>query len=155
GPGRAPIQLAPPSEPDVILPWAASPDGRAIAYVSGTGVWDSSPEGTPPTLALWMVNADGTNRRKIVDMLPPSGIDTTPSGPDQHLIRALTTMQAPAWSPDGSSLAFVPAHEDEVALYTATPAGQVTRLTAADSLKKSPRWSHDGRLVAVMTTNGF
>ncbi|HEU5097482.1 MAG TPA: hypothetical protein VFU22_00450, partial [Roseiflexaceae bacterium] len=105
GGGAAPINLADPTEPSALLPWAASPDGKTIALVAGRGVWFKF-EGSP-SLALWLVGADGTNPRKIQDLLPPRGVDLTPGGEEAfNLIPALTVQQKLAWSPDGQVLAF-------------------------------------------------
>ena len=154
-----PVRLVAAPEPHASLPWAASPDGATIAYVSGTAVWNNSPQyaapGAQPTLALWMVQADGSNARKIQDLLPPRGVDVTPGGDDMDLLQALTNYQDLAWSPDGRQVAFVSAQDNQVDLYAATPDGQVTRLTASADLKKSPRWSPDSAMVAAMTTTGF
>jgi Tol biopolymer transport system component len=154
GGSTPPINLADPTEPSALLPWAASPDGKTIALVSGTGVWFKF-EGDP-SLALWLVGADGSNPRKIQDLLPPRGVDTTPGGDDAfNLIPALTIQQKLAWSPDGQLVAFVSAHQDQVDLYAAALDGAVTRLTDTPRLEQGPRWSPDGALVAYRTTSGF
>jgi WD40 repeat protein len=155
GPGQPPIQLAGPTEPGVVLPWAAAPDGRTIALVSGVGVWDT-PSDKPPALALWLVGSDGTNRRKIQDLLPPRGVDLTPGGADAfNLLPALTSQQELAWSPDGGLVAFVSAHESQVDLYAATMDGKVARLSNTPALEQGPRWSPDGTRVAYRTAAGF
>lgn len=157
GQGR-PVLLAPATEPNVSLPWAASPDGRTIAYVSGVGVWDYSPPGVKPQLALWMVGADGSNRRKIQDLLPPRKVDTTPgSGDEFDLLPSLIVDQALEWSPDGSLLAFVSAHErmEGGDLYVATPGGSIRRITNTSQLERGPMWSPDSLRVAYYTASGF
>jgi len=72
GTGRPPISLTEPTDPSALLPWAAAPDGKTIAVVRGIGLWGESHEN--PTLALWLVGADGSNLRKIQDLLPPRGM---------------------------------------------------------------------------------
>jgi dipeptidyl aminopeptidase/acylaminoacyl peptidase len=151
-----PVQLALPTEPRVTLPWAASPDGQVVAYVSGTGVWDFSPADSPVALALWLVNGDGSNRRKVLDLLPARGVDLTPMGDDSDLILAVSNYQELAWSPDGTRLAFVSAHEDQVDLYTlGRDGGPPTRLTHTPALEQGPRWSPNSALLACKTTQGF
>jgi hypothetical protein len=71
GQGPASLVIAPGSAPD----W--SPDGRELVYGRGDPVED----------AVWLANADGTNKR----MLAPSG----------------GTTSTPAWSPDGTEIAWV------------------------------------------------
>lgn len=153
-----PVLLAPATEPNVSLPWAASPDGRTVAYVSGVGVWDYSPPGVKPQLAVWMVGADGSNRRKIQDLLPPRKMDTTPGGGDEFdLLPSLIVDQTLEWSPDGSLLAFVSAHErmEGGDLYVATPGGSIRRITNTPQLERGPMWSPDSLRVAYYTASGF
>jgi dipeptidyl aminopeptidase/acylaminoacyl peptidase len=154
GPGAPPIVLADPTEPAAQLPWAASPDGKTIAIVTGKGLWYQF--SAPVSLALWLVSSDGTNARKIQDLLPPRGVDLTPGGDDAfNLVPALTSEQRLAWSPDGALVAFVSAHEGQVDLYSAALDGTVARLTDTPALEQGPAWSPDGALVAYRTTSGF
>jgi Tol biopolymer transport system component len=155
GPGQAPINLADPTEPGALLPWAASPDGRTIAIVSGHGIWNPKSIESP-SLALWLVSSDGANPRKIQDLLPASGVDQTPGGDAAfNLLPALTGLQRLAWSPDGALVVFASSHEGQVDLYTATLDGAVTRLTETPTLEQGPTWSPDGAKVAYRTTTGF
>jgi WD40 repeat protein len=154
GTGQPPIGLTGPTEPAALLPWAAAPNGKTIAVVLGTGLWDDLHEN--PTLALWLVEADGSNLRKIQDLLPPRKVDLTPGGDDAfNLLPALTLYQELAWSPDGQMIAFVSAHQDQVDLYTASLDGTVARLTNTPRLEQGPRWSPDGAQIAYRTTAGF
>jgi WD40 repeat protein len=154
GTGQPPIGLTGPTEPAALLPWAAAPNGKTIAVVLGAGLWDEFHEN--PTLALWLVEADGSNLRKIQDLLPPRSLDLTPGGDDAfNLLPALTFYQQLAWSPDGQLIAFVSAHHDQVDLYTASLDGTVARLTDTPRLEQGPHWSPDGALIAYRTTSGF
>lgn len=157
-PGRPPIQLAAPTEPSAVLPWAAAPDGKTIAFVSGTGVWPYSYRDAPdatPALALYMVDADGSHTRKIQDLLPSRSLDLTPGSGDWFDLLPPLNQEQLAWSPDGSQLAFVSAHEGQVDLYATTRDGAITRLTRTPELELNPRWSPDGKLVACVTTHGL
>jgi dipeptidyl aminopeptidase/acylaminoacyl peptidase len=154
GAGQPPTRLTDPTEPAARLPWAASPDGKTIAVVTGSGLWNQFQDN--PTLALWLVAADGSSSRKIQDLLPPRGVDPTPGGDDAfNLVPALTSHQELAWSPDGQLLAFVSAHQGHVDLYTVALDGAVARLTETPRLEQGPRWSPDGALIAYRTTSGF
>ena len=154
GAGEQPIELAEPSEPEAVLPWAASPDGKTIAVVTGAGLWYRF-HGNP-TLALWLVGADGSSPRKVQDLLPPRGVDLTPGGDDAfNLVPALTGEQKLAWSPDGQLVAFVSAHEGQVDLYAAGLDGALRRLTDTPALEQGPVWSPDGVLLAYRTASGF
>ncbi|WP_434387820.1 TolB family protein [Melittangium boletus] len=70
---------------------AISPDGRRVAYVETT---QSTGARTGPWHVLWVVNADGTDRRLLVDLdlLFPGGLPRT---------------GALLWSSDGRHLAYV------------------------------------------------
>lgn len=152
--GAQPVELTEPAEPEAVLPWAASPDGKTIAVVTGTGLWYQLHEN--PSLALWLVGADGSNPRKVQDLLPPRGVDLTPGGDDAfNLVPALTGEQRLAWSPDGQLVAFVSAHEGQVDLYTASLDGAFARITDTPALEQGPVWSPDGVLLAYRTTSGF
>lgn len=154
GPGSQPVSLTEPTEPEALLPWAASPDGRTIAVVAGTGLWYQFHD--TPALALWLVGADGASRREVTSLLPPRGVDPTPGGDDAfNLVPALTSQQRLAWSPDGRLLAFVSAHEGQVDLYTAALDGAVARVTSTPRLEQGPQWSPDGALLGYRTTSGF
>lgn len=154
-----PVQLAPASEPGALIPWAASPDGRLIAFVSGSAVWPYSYRDAPdaaPSLALWLVGSDGSNPRKIQSLLPPRTLDLAAGSADQfNLLPALTAEQRLAWSPDGSRVAFVSAHESQIDLYAAARDGSVARLTSTPQIETQPRWSPDGGRIACLTTDGL
>jgi len=76
---------------------------------------------------------------------------------DIHTIRAdgtgvrllLSQAHSPAWSPDGSRLAFVSARSGDEEIYVANADGRgVRRLTRSAGADLSPAWSSDGRQLA-------
>ena len=76
--------------------------------------------------AVWTIRADGTGARKLIP-------------------RAY----APAWSRDGSRVAFVSARSGDEELYTANADGSgVRRLTRRSGPDLTPAWSPDGRRIA-------
>lgn len=74
---------------------------------------------------IWTIGADGTRARLLV-----------------------RGAYAPAWSPDGSRLAFVSGRSGSEEIYVARADGSgVTRLTRLPGADLSPAWSSDGRRI--------
>lgn len=98
-----------------------SPDGRTIAYTSSR---DSGCR-LPPCPGLWIMNADGTNERRL-------------AGGDGQVVY-------PTWAPDGSKIAFdrfgeVPGPQ----IYTINRDGSdETRVTNNPVGSYAPEWSPD------------
>ncbi|MGC4047693.1 MAG: hypothetical protein QM758_28200 [Armatimonas sp.] len=96
---------------------AVSPDGATIAFIRTSG------SSTAVTNFLYLANADGTNARSIATGVARS---------------------TPAWSPDGTKLAFVHAKDGNLELYVAAADGsdplRITNNAAADF---APVWSPD------------
>lgn len=111
---------------------AFSPDGGSIVYAASVQL-----DGEEFTEALRVVTADGSAGRSLTR---PSG-----AGADYW----------PAWSPDGSTIAFTRATASEqgdgdVAIWTVPAAGGEPRRLVPDA--EDPAWSPDGRLLAFATT---
>jgi Tol biopolymer transport system component len=103
---------------------ALSPDGTQIAYFDGLG--DNSHN-------LWVMNADGTERRLLLDE------DEGPGFGAGH-VDGLT------WSPDGEWLAFIA----EDGIYLVRPDGSgLTQLVPGSFFGEGPvQWSPDGSRIA-------
>jgi Tol biopolymer transport system component len=107
-----------------------SPDGRRIAYVTGRRAYD-------PRSRLYVAEADGRGRR---DLGPAA------TGPDTSFA------EAPAWSPDGRTIAFTNAVGcDEVLcehwqLWVVDVDSGARRRIALDGVE--PTWSPDGKRIA-------
>ena len=75
-------------------------------------------------------------------------------------IRPLVAAETPRWSPDGSRIAFVSTHREEVAELWTVPAGGgfPARLTvgagAGGSALRIPLWSPDGAYVSYVCRKG-
>lgn len=133
-----------------------SPDGRMIAFV------DSREENGDLVNDLWVMQADGTGRRKLAKaafnfswshdgrLVYTSVADFG----DVHLriVNAdgsgdvrLTNRAAfePAWSPDGSRIAFVTLGARDIFLINPDGSGEVN-LTRGRSDDEGPAWSPDG-----------
>jgi len=107
----------------------------AIALIAVVALFAPTPSGggtAPAELAftragdIWTIGADGTRARPL-----------------------LRDAYAPAWSPDGSRLAFVSRRSGDEEIYVARADGTgVRRLTRLPAPDLAPAWSSDGRRLA-------
>jgi Tol biopolymer transport system component len=98
-----------------------SPDGTRIAYHSGHGLF--------PGYAIWVINTDGTNKKKITE----------------DPICALV----PAWSPDSTKIAFTNYDNGKCQIYFVNPDGtELTKVTKGPN-DLYPQWMPDGTLLFV------
>ncbi len=111
-----------------------SPDGKRIAFVRG------QPDQTPPSSALMVADADGSNLRALATKALPNRFDPR---------------VGPSWSPDGLSIAVVQGH------IAGTGRDVIVQLTVADgresqvgdnawSLIHALTWLPDGSGIAVI-----
>jgi Tol biopolymer transport system component len=108
-----------------------SPDGSCIVFASNRAHYEGeSPESGTPDLDLWLVNADGSRRRRLT---------TAPANETD-----------PSWAPDGQSIVFSSDGESRGDLYRVWLAdGRVERLTRHFVGRAiMPAVSPDGRKVA-------
>ncbi len=131
-----------------------SPDGTKIAYSSGGDIGTSSNPNLTRTLAsernptwsvmgkiayerdnqIWVMNDDGSNQMQFPGITLPSPI-------------------SPAWSPDGSKLAFTGG--GDIYLINADGSNQ-QRVTNSAAAENNPSWSPDGlRLVFSKGSTGI
>lgn len=107
-----------------------APDGSVIAAITTDG--------------LWIVDTDGSDRRRIVEVDPDNDI-----------------AQFVDWAPDGRRLAYVVTHADNTTGLTATSAfvadlqGNRTELTPDSGYGGLPYWSPDGRTLAQVRAAAF
>ena len=108
---------------------ACRDDDQKIVFVSDR----DSPEAgfAEPNFEIYVMNADSTNQTRLTDSL----------GPDIQ----------PAWSPDGTKIAFVSARDDSANIYVMDADGSnQTRLTNMRAANNLPTWSPDGQHIAFI-----
>lgn len=111
------------------LEWAAdpriSPDGKRIVFAR-TG-FDINKD--RERSSLWMVNADGTDLRPLLDPTRSAG--------------------SPRWSPDGTRLLFVSAVDGKADIFVRwMDTGQEAKLTHLENGPGGLAWSPDGKWIA-------
>lgn len=127
---------------------AVSPDGKLLAFARmqlnrSRSVFISH---------LYLMNSDGSEQRKI---------SVNPTFENQNEIEEYLYETAPAWSPDGKTLAFVsnrhtfvPEQRDHRALEIFTlhvDSGMIKQVTFSRGLLDRPSWSPDGLRLAFMS----
>src|SRR5437588_9217891 len=106
-----------------------SPDGRSVAYTVRQTNWDENAYETQ----IWLAD--------------------TRSGQTRQLTAAKKSSSAPAWSPDGSKLAFTSDRIDKRQIYVIDPlGGEAEPLTALEDGVSSFAWAPDGRRIAYAAT---
>ena len=71
------------------------------------------------------------------------------------VLRSTESIMSPAWSPDGSQLAYVSFEVGQAEVFVQDVAsGQRRRLSEDGGASSAPAWSPDGRLLAVTRTSG-
>ena len=99
-----------------------SPDGKRIVYEHSTGPRDE---------LIFIVNADGTGARSVV---PCTG--------------GCAGQEAPAWSPDGTEIAFASGDARYEQIWIVGVDGtNLRRLTGPNVIDADPQWSPDGRRI--------
>lgn len=152
---------------DVEPAW--SPDGKRIVFVTARD--------DPLNLSLYLMNADGTDQRRLIhlpdgDCIGPawspdgsriafhSNVDTNFEvyvvDADGNNLTNVTNHPAndsrPTWSPDGRRLAFVSDRDGADNIYILDlDSGNVTRLTAGIYFDSLPRWSPDAKTILFVS----
>ena len=129
----APPRVAPTVDQILSLKRAGSPeispDGRWVAYTVRDTNWDDNAYETE----IWLADATG--------------------GATRQLTNAKKSSQSPAWSPDGSKLAFISDRTDKRQIYVINPqGGEAEALTSLEDGVGSFAWSPDGQTIAYTAT---
>ena len=129
----APPRVAPTVDQIISLKRAGSPeispDGRWVAYTIRETNWDDNAYETE----IWLADSA--------------------SGATRQLTNAKKSSQSPAWSPDGSKLAFSSDRTDKRQIYVINPqGGEAEAITSLEDGVSSFAWSPDGRTIAYTAT---
>jgi dipeptidyl aminopeptidase/acylaminoacyl peptidase len=106
-----------------------SPDGRWVAYTVRETNWDDNAYETE----IWLADAV--------------------TGATRQLTNAKKSSQSPAWSPDGTKLAFISDRTDKRQVYAISPqGGEAAALTSVEDGVNAFAWSPDGTTIAFTAT---
>lgn len=159
-----------------------SSDGKTLVYVRGgahgsnwpaEGNLPPDPAGdtTQPKVQVWSVSVSGgapvllgegdapavAPHTNLVAFERDRRIWTVPidgSKPAEQAFFARGTSQAPTWSPDGKTLAFVSNRDDHSFIGLFTPGEPIRYLAPSTTRDSSPVWSRDGREIAFVRQPG-
>ena len=109
---------------------AISPDGRLVAYTIRQANWDENAYHTE----IWLADAETGELRQLTNHKKSSS--------------------APAWSPDGRTLAFASDREEKRQIYLIDPrGGEARKLTSLEDGVGSFEWAPDGKRLAYTATD--
>ena len=107
-----------------------SPDGRWVAYTIRETNWDENAYETE----IWLADVR--------------------TGASRQLTNAKKSSQSPAWSPDGSKLAFLSDRTDKQQIYLINPqGGEAEAITSLEDGVGRFAWSSDGKRLAYTATD--
>jgi len=143
-----------------------SPDGRRIAFTGGGFLWVMNTDGsdlrklelTRYAVFEWswspagqrVAFVSGRSRRNHLGLLPNNDLYVVNAdGHGQRLLTRKASNDAPAWSPDGQSIAFQSLRDGLGEIYVMNADGTGQRnLTRSPATDFGPVWSPDGQRIA-------
>jgi Tol biopolymer transport system component/class 3 adenylate cyclase len=120
-----------------------SPDGSGILFVKQIGIGPDADQTGPP--ALWIMKPDGSDARALLSLPQPGD--------------SAMTVTDPAWSPDGSWIAFAgfDTQSGEASdIYVTNSHGTTfAQLTSGPGFNLAPSWSPDSQLIVFSSDRDF
>jgi Tol biopolymer transport system component len=156
---------------------AWSRDGEWLAYTA----WDS----VYRNWSIWIIQSNGANSRRITSPIemtaraPTWSLDgaelafqalklntgtnteriwiaSVAGGAARRLTSSLSSEAYPAWSPDGSKIAFLSRRNDTTGVWTVSlQSGEERKLTSMFGFVDAPSWSPDGSKIAFRMSSGL
>lgn len=138
-----------------------SPDGTQIAFLSAGGEReaqkDEKKEDKPPVKVLKRVRYREDGRGFFNDKPNHVFVVDAWEGDPKQLTNGDDDDRSPAWSPDGTTIAFVANRTDDpgsdvadIWIVKSQGAGQLRCLTTATQIAEAPQWSADGTKLCVL-----
>ncbi|MQF70561.1 DUF5050 domain-containing protein [SAR202 cluster bacterium AD-812-D07_MRT_10900m] len=125
-----------------------SPDGTKIASSSNPQGFAAG--GTDNGFEIYVTDFNGSNPTRLTEDLTP-----TLGSPLMGLARFVDDDVDPAWSPDGTKIAFASQRDWDYEIYVMDADGSnPTRLTENNGWDRQPDWSPDGSKIAFSARHG-
>ena len=121
-----------------------SPDGTKIAFASNRHYRFFGDRENPDQLDIYVMNADGTGEPERLTF------DAAPTSPTLNLE---SRSQNPAWSPDGSRIAYESTRSgnSEIWVMNSDGTGEPVNVSNHESWDSDPAWSPDGTQITFMS----